>query len=198
MFDRREYNKRYHEENKEALNKGAREYYLSNKEALNKRSREYFLNNKERLKLYNKKYRLEHQAQMSERNKIWRRQNAERLDKKSKEYYKTGAGRYFRLRNDAKRRATKFSLGKEEFIDWFDRQDKKCYYCGVEVNMGSWSSRNQRRRLLTFDRKDNSKGYSLENIVICCWRCNGIKSDYISAGLMLEIGSLIAKEEDRT
>ena len=42
-------------------------------------------------------------------------------------------------------------------------------------------------RRLTVDRKDNDKGYSLDNMVLACHRCNSIKGDWFSYDEMKEI-----------
>ena len=39
-------------------------------------------------------------------------------------------------------------------------------------------SMNSKAKRLTIDRLDNSRGYSLDNIVWCCYRCNAIKGDF--------------------
>jgi 5-methylcytosine-specific restriction endonuclease McrA len=53
-----------------------------------------------------------------------------------------------------------------------------------------------RRTYFTFlysgiDRKDNEKGYTEENCVPCCKRCNGIKGEWLSYEEMLEVGGLL-------
>lgn len=70
---------------------------------------------------------------------------------------------------------------KERFgggtLSWEDASalmDLPCVYCGLEVSDG-------------LDRRDNSFGHSLENVVPCCSVCNGIFVD-----LPLEVKDLIA------
>ena len=41
----------------------------------------------------------------------------------------------------------------------------KCYYCETDQSE------------MTLDRKDSNDGYTKNNVVPCCWRCNTIKSD---------------------
>ena len=43
----------------------------------------------------------------------------------------------------------------------------------------------------SIDRKKNGIGYSLDNIVLACSRCNSIKSDYFTEEEMLKIGNFI-------
>ena len=40
---------------------------------------------------------------------------------------------------------------------------------------------------LTIDRMDNSSGYSMDNIVIACRRCNTVKGGWFTYSEMIEI-----------
>lgn len=44
---------------------------------------------------------------------------------------------------------------------------------------------------MTIDRKDNSKGYTLENICLACWTCNHLKGDILSELEMKEFAERI-------
>lgn len=80
----------------------------------------------------------------------------------------------------ATKRSLSFSLSAEEFRTL---TSGNCYYCGIEP------VRMVRPRKVTggtdwgdykyngVDRKDNSKGYDLNNCVSCCKTCNIAKSD---------------------
>ena len=58
-----------------------------------------------------------------------------------------------------------------------------CYYCGVvggNATYTTWSSRNGEKRIFRnngVDRLDNNKGYTTDNCVPCCKRCNFAKRD---------------------
>jgi hypothetical protein len=68
---------------------------------------------------------------------------------------------------DTKRGAAKrglpFDLTNEQFETLLKR---RCYLCGAEPNP-----------LIGVDRIDNTKGYTVENSVSCCWVCNRMKAD---------------------
>lgn len=58
-----------------------------------------------------------------------------------------------------------------------------CFYCGCEPNVISGSNRNTKHGVAAFkhlgiDRVDNLKGYTKDNVVPCCWRCNNAKWTY--------------------
>jgi hypothetical protein len=56
---------------------------------------------------------------------------------------------------------------------------ENCHYCTTQV---SWTRFNVTRHGAKFnlDRKNNDEGYSLENCVVCCRRCNIGKSNKFS------------------
>jgi len=73
-------------------------------------------------------------------------------------------GRIFgEYKRDAKRRNRNFELTKEQFIQYWE---KPCYYCGDKV------------KFIGLDRIDNERGYTINNIVSCCWECNRMKKNY--------------------
>jgi hypothetical protein len=45
-----------------------------------------------------------------------------------------------------------------------------CYYCGVEIGTKSGG----------LDRKDNSVGYTLENVLPCCRDCNRVRNNVLT------------------
>ena len=51
-----------------------------------------------------------------------------------------------------------------------------CHYCGGEPNNISFAKKDNGAFIYNgLDRLDNSKGYTLENVVPCCWACNRAK-----------------------
>lgn len=73
-------------------------------------------------------------------------------------------------------------------------QQEFCYYCGKKLNRLMYGSASKRckykpsgSRGYSLDRIDNNLGYSVENVVPCCWGCNYIRRDYLTHGEMLII-----------
>ena len=52
---------------------------------------------------------------------------------------------------------------------------KNCHYCSSQIQWEIYSGRDGNRHKSNLDRKDNHKGYSEENCVVCCSRCNKMK-----------------------
>lgn len=84
---------------------------------------------------------------------------------------------YNELKNHRSRKV-EFSLTFEE-LKTLITHFPKCHYCDIDLvyneHSRHWSKNLTRAHQL--DRKDNSKGYFLDNIVTCCWTCNRLKSN---------------------
>lgn len=72
--------------------------------------------------------------------------------------------------------------GRENNIDFnwaFEIiSNSKCFYCGDTENIG-------------FDRIDNSKGHTKDNVVPCCYICNTVRSNNFSFDEMKILGETI-------
>jgi len=80
----------------------------------------------------------------------------------------------------AHRRDLEWSISFEDF-NKFLVQD--CYYCGGKLpETGSG-----------LDRKDNSRGYYIENVVPCCYTCNKIKGDNLTFEEMVAVSLYLKK-----
>lgn len=83
---------------------------------------------------------------------------------------------YNELKNHRNKKVP-FTLTFEEFKSIIS--DNNCHYCGDELtyhlHSKVWNENKSRAHQL--DRKDNSRGYEVNNVVPCCWTCNRLKSD---------------------
>ena len=85
------------------------------------------------------------------------------------------ARRYWQYRHSAERRAIDWQLTKEQVYVLFAGN---CHYCDTPPN----TRYNRAGCVQTFvyngiDRVDNSKGYTIDNVVSCCKHCNFAKSE---------------------
>ena len=101
--------------------------------------------------------------------------------------------KYYKTHRDPSTKS--FKITKEEFIKWYNTQEKECVYCGIkEEEIGTSSDYfNDKGRRLTVDCKDNAQGYVLGNLVLACHKCNFIKSNIFTHEEMLEIGEKYLK-----
>lgn len=56
-------------------------------------------------------------------------------------------------------------------------QQKVCHYCGIELIWPPHWSKGKISLSTNLDRKDNALGYTKDNCVVCCPRCNFGKGD---------------------
>ena len=90
-------------------------------------------------------------------------------------------------------RSSKVEISSEQFKTWFkNNYDETCYYCGVSIEQYKTSEflNKIRPHIKNFgiDRKDTKKGYSINNIVICCVFCNSVKGSFFNDEEFKEIG----------
>jgi hypothetical protein len=87
-------------------------------------------------------------------------------------------------RYEAKDRGVSFDLTKEEF---FVLTKRLCFYCGAEPSQLKQGKRDNGPYVYNgVDRKDSSVGYTTDNCVSCCKRCNFMKlemsvEDFVAA-----------------
>jgi hypothetical protein len=69
---------------------------------------------------------------------------------------------------------------------------KNCHYCGVSL---TWAYHKVKGKSAAYniDRKDSNKGYTIDNCVACCPRCNWAKNADFSYDEWIEIGKTIKK-----
>lgn len=100
---------------------------------------------------------------------------------------RTGTGAFRKAYNLYKSRASKmncsFPLSLEEFMEFVT---KNCHYCGEPPSTvkraynrpsSSGIGPDDSAKFHGIDRVDSSKSYERGNIVVCCFLCNGMKSN---------------------
>jgi len=126
-------------------------------------------------KMKNKEYYIRDRKERMEASKIYYEENKEYILERTKEYNKrpevikrhkkyslTPKFVFLRTRVNAKARKLEFSITLEQVEAL---HEEGCIYCGENVKGRG------------FDRVDNNKGYTIDNIVPCCGLCNWMKKD---------------------
>lgn len=72
-------------------------------------------------------------------------------------------------------RGIDFTLSDDQFIELVT---SPCYYCGTSHLSETRVVHKVKVNMLTVDRIDSSKGYTLDNCVAACKQCNFMKLDY--------------------
>ena len=62
-----------------------------------------------------------------------------------------------------------------EYLVWLAAAHPNCECCKKKLDMDTKEQTKPDR--ITIDRKDNGKGYIVENLGVLCYRCNILKSD---------------------
>ena len=87
------------------------------------------------------------------------------------------------LKAVARHRDLAVDLTYEEFLEY--TKIDECTYCGSKIEWEMWSSAKGYSKAYNLDRKDNAKGYSKDNCVVCCTACNFIRRDELTHEEML-------------
>lgn len=129
-------------------------------------------------------------------------------------YTKTGKAGVAILRAGAAARNLECTITPDELTTWWQETPNTCHYCGSTIkeyiglrdaviaygdNGGKnyeilkflrffKGSKQRAIQHMTFDRRDNKKGYTLDNIVKACWICNNLKGAFLTEEQMQLIG----------
>jgi hypothetical protein len=148
--------------------------------------KEWRKNKKEKLAEYHKiwsKINKEYLAEYHEENKEhiaqiakeWRDNHPEKIKKLWEEWYKKNPKRSIKRRfteavNKAKKRGIFWDLTLEQYLDIVVLP---CDYCQNKIGTPVIRS-------VGLDRKDSNIGYTLDNVVSCCYACNVMKNVFIT------------------
>jgi hypothetical protein len=140
------------------------------------------MRDKAKKRLYDQQYSKKNRVKINARLRDYYKREYAR--KKKIEYTRrqkrTPAGRFTQLKYTAKARNMEMNL---TLADLTQILLLPCHYCGGKLNETGYG----------LDRKDNAKGYTIENVVPCCDFCNKLKSNLLSYGEMVVVsGSLKA------
>jgi hypothetical protein len=107
------------------------------------------------LKAYRQKYYKEHadkhRIDVCKNARVWRAKNIVKA-------------RFNSTKTTCKRKNREFNIS----LEFYEELSKKpCHYCGREGPNGA-------------DRIDNSKGYTIDNVLPCCITCNRIRMDNLT------------------
>jgi 5-methylcytosine-specific restriction endonuclease McrA len=122
------------------------------------------------------RYRSKHREQRIAYNRKYRQEHAAEI----RAHRRTPTGRYVQLKSEAKRRHISVALTFAEYRAIM--HDPKCVYCGMSISDAGHG----------VDRKNSHLGYSLENCVPCCTKCNRMRGqDVITYEQMFFVAALL-------
>ncbi len=146
------------------------------------------------------KYYHNHKEQYAQNQKEYMIRNQEAYRQYRREWnYTSPRGIYSIIKSALKdknnHRKALLKISKEDFVKWYNSQEKICFYCKRTLGETQTDILNRKVHRLTIDRIDNNKGYEKGNLVLACLRCNAIKNNYFTKDEMLEIGEIIRRKE---
>ena len=154
MFDKKEYDKQWREDNPEKV----KQYYIDNKENI-------------------LEYRIEHREEMKEYCKQHYQKNKERYLSNNRKWAKTEKGKAANQRRHTKRQAIEKNiintLTAEEWINILKKYKFRCAYCGKEFNLFDTPERDH---VIPISKGGNN---AKENIAPACRSCNAKKYNKI-------------------
>ena len=179
--------KLYYEKNKEKVAAKVKRYYEKNKEKVAARVKRYYENNKEKAAESQKRYYEKNKEKVAESHKLYREKNREKIAEATKLYREkqTQISSYddidilwanfklSKLKSNRKRRKhlnVLNTLTAEDVISLIPK-DLKC-----PVYKEPFIFKGQSQWNLSFDRIDNSGGYTKDNVVVVSTRVNSIKN----------------------
>lgn len=160
----------YHAKNRDQINAKAAAYHADNREQIKAKQATYNAEHRNEAAAY----RAEHREQAKARNNAYNAEHRderaaynaehrEQIKAKQAVYSQTSKGKYASYKGGAKARAISFDLTFDQFDTYWQAD---CNYCGDQI------------ATIGIDRVDSNVGYTIENCVPCCTRCNIIKMDY--------------------
>ena len=138
-----------------------------------------------REKKYNEKrklYRLNHKEEYRENKRNYYKNNKEQILSNNSSCRQTFNGRLLSYKRAAKERNIEWLLTDEEFkLFW----QQPCSYCGDKIET------------IGIDRKDNNKGYLIENCISCCSICNTMKMTLTKEGFINKIKQILTNLKEK-
>lgn len=185
----KEYMKAYREKNREKLIAYNRLYHTEHKEKwqqyneTNKESRHlYSAKKKQDIKSVRQQYNKSHRKEIREQQKKYNEVNKDRVTK-----YRTSLGfRMDRWKVGARTRGINWDI--DVTLEFLESLPFVCHYTGVKLTLDS-----RQTNTVSLDRVDSSKGYSIDNLVLCCAFVNIMKRD-MSKEQFIKTCHLIAKQ----
>lgn len=143
---------------------------------LKKRRKLYRQKNKELLSQYKKQYREINKEEIIKKNKNYKTKNKTIINIKNKEYRKKNHIEALLLsyKHSDQKKKLEFDLDKNFIIDKLKKQDSKCAFCGIVLDL---NYSNQNLNNISVDRVNTKIGHIKDNCNITCLFCNFARND---------------------
>jgi flagellar biosynthesis GTPase FlhF len=172
-----------------------RERYLATREKKLAQAKAYREQNKEAALTRSAKYYAAHKEESRAKSKIWRQNNQEIILKNRRKYYANNREKVLAVNKTVQHRYVMMCRRDREkgrptmsFEEYQSLEGTVCHYCGDPRPPAGCG----------LDRKDNTGGHVIENVVPSCRPCNVAHMDHFSFEEMeTEIGPAIRRVKER-
>ena len=82
--------------------------------------------------------------------------------------------RLYQAKYRSMKKEIEFNIDKEYLLDLYKKQNGKCFYSGLKMEIALKHDKIN-NRTLSLDRVDSKKGYTKNNVVLCCDNINTMK-----------------------
>ena len=154
-FNKKEYDKKYYQANREKILVNNKKYYQDNKEKVLAQYKKYYQDNKEKIRDTQRKYT----------SNLY---NIKKYTDISMPFLNKKIGYMKERSNDV-------TLTAEELLELIPK-DLKCPVFGTKFSFGEGHKWKSKQNSMSVDRIDNNKGYHKDNIVIVSFKANTMKS----------------------
>ena len=154
-FNKKEYDKKYYQANREKILVNNKKYYQDNKEKVLAQYKKYYQDNKEKIRDTQRKY-------------ISNIYNIKKYTDISMPFLNKKIGYMKERSNDV-------TLTAEELLELIPK-DLKCPVFGTKFSFGEGHKWKSKQNSMSVDRIDNNKGYHKDNVVIVSSKANTMKS----------------------
>jgi len=174
------YNKEWRLKNKDKVRENNKKWRLANPDKVKEAKHRDYIKNKERyikLSVESIKRRRERDPELF----------LQKQREKGAKYHKTPLGIYHVLAGRTRRKKYLSIISKDEFIQWYIGEEKKCSYCEIPEEKLYLIKEKKGKLRFSIDRRDNNKGYIKGNICLACFTCNRTKGETFSPDIMKKL-----------
>lgn len=118
-------------------------------------------------RISNRRWREAHRDEIRAEHSRYQHANLDKIRAWRRDSSRGRRVRFTKLKCVARKRGLEMTLTLEQFLEL---NSKPCEYCGENLPATGYG----------IDRKENSKGYTPENSIPCCTRCNSMKSAFLT------------------
>lgn len=179
--------RRYYLKNRDELRESGRAKYAKNAEKNRRERRERYWKNPEKSRKHHREYVRANQVELQRKRRIYEDKNKEHIKETKKQYRQANPekGIMYGLQRRARQKEVESTLTEEEWQLILERHFYSCHYCGRK---GSKLHREHKIPL------SKGGGYTKENIVPACQRCNSRKSTTAYPDFVKSLGNKLQCE----